>query len=325
MIAMTWRQHRAQLLIAVGVLAALAAYLLITGQQRASYANSIGLTACLAAKSQTCGPLAEAFVNRFGGIPQVFTLAAGLPLLAGLFWGAPLIAREVETGTYRLAWTQSVSRNRWLTVKLLTFLAAIAAAAAALALSFSAWLRVYSQLSAAGYTDIDRMGPPAFDLTGIAPLGTMLFAFALGTAAGALIRRTVPAMAVTLGGYLGAVLPMESLRYTAFLRPLHKSGPFSTNTIPVPPGAYQMNSGYSTASGRPVSFRDLAKACGHPQGGGSIGIRVSCLAQKGFHISQTYQPASRYWALQGIYTASFAAAAIILIGVAVWWTARRVS
>jgi len=323
MIEMTWRQHRAQLLIATVVVAAFVAYMLITSLQRAAFANSIGLSSCLAARTRDCGPLAEAFLNRFGGIPQFYTLLAGLPLLAGLFWGAPLIAREVEAGTYRLAWTQSVGRGRWLTVKLATFLAAIVVAATVLSLTFSFWLRIYSQISAAGYTNIDRLAPPAFDLTGTAPFPTMLFAFALGTLAGAWIRRTVPAMAVTLGGYLGVVLPLESLRYT-ILSPLTKSGPFATNSIPVPPGAYALSSGYSTAAGHPVPFSSLVQVCGTPQGAHSVGIKLSCLAAHGFHVSETYQPAWRYWPLQGIYSASLVAIAMVLLGSAIWWTARRV-
>ena len=40
-----------------------------------------------------------------------------VPGIIGLFWGAPLVARELEAGTFRLAWTQSVTRTRWLAVE----------------------------------------------------------------------------------------------------------------------------------------------------------------------------------------------------------------
>lgn len=323
MIAMTWRQHRAQLVIGAAAVLAWVAYMVITRQQHAAFANSIGLSSCLAAKARSCGTLAAAFIDRFGGIPQVFTLIAGLPLLAGLFWGAPLIAREVETGTFRLAWTQSVGRGRWLTVKLATFLAAIVVSAVLLSLSFSFWLHIYSQISDAGYTNIDRLAPPAFDLTGIAPFATMLFAFALGTAAGAVIRRTVPGMAVTLGGYLGVVLPLESWRYTV-LTPFTKTGPFTVGSMPSPPGAYTLSSGYATATGHPVPFSHLVQVCGTPEGSHGVGIKLSCLAAHGFRVSEVYQPASRYWPLQGIYSGSLVVVAAILLGVAVWWTVRRV-
>ena len=48
----------------------------------------------------------------------LITLVLVVPALIGMFWGAPLIAHELETGTFRLAWTQSVSRRRWLLVKM---------------------------------------------------------------------------------------------------------------------------------------------------------------------------------------------------------------
>jgi hypothetical protein len=322
MIAMTWRQHRLQFLATAVLLAALVGYLLYGTWQHASYANQLGLTACLNAANRDCGPLVEAFDNRFGGVPAAFSLLAALPLLAGLFFGAPLIAREAESGTLQLAWTQSVSRRRWLSVKLLTFLAAITAAAAIVSVSFSAWLGEYNRISAAGYSNINRMAPPAFDLSGVAPFGTVMFAFAIGVAAGVLIRRTVPAMAVTIGGYLGAILPLESLRYTAFFSPHTIRGAYGT-TSPVQPGAYPIQTSYADAAGHDVPFSALLQACGRAGSDGQLRMRVSCLAAKGFHLSQIFQPAARYWPLQAVYAIILACAAAALLAVAAWWSARQ--
>ena len=323
MIAMTWRQHRLQLLTAAVIVAGLAGYLLFGTWQHDSYASQIGLTACLnATPHRDCGLLAEVFFNRFGGVPAPFSLVAVLPLLAGLFFGAPLIARETESGTLQLAWTQSVSRRQWLTVKLVTFLAVIVAAAAIVSVSFSAWLAVDDRLSAAGYTNVNRMAPPAFDLTGVAPLATMLFAFALGTLAGVLIRRTIPAIAVTLGGYLGVILPLDSLRYTAFFSPRTVSGPYGA-TRPVQPGGYALQTTYANASGHQVSFDTLYQACAHSLGHGQAGIRVSCLAAKGFQLTQSFLPAVRYWPLQAVYALLLAAAAAAMLAVAARLSVRQ--
>ena len=323
MIAMTWRQHRLQLLSAALVVAAAAGYLLFGAWQHASYASQLGLTSCLHAPGHRgCGPEAEAWFIRFGGIPSGLDLLAVLPLLAGLFFGAPLLAREAESGTLQLAWTQSVSRARWLAVKLTTFLAAIVAAAAVLSLSFSAWISMYDQISAAGYTNVNRMQSPAFDLTGVAPLGALLFSFALGTAAGVLIRRTVPAMAAALGGYLGVMLPLSSARYTAFFSPRTVSGSYG-HTRPVQPGGYTMQTTYQNSAGHQVDFNVLWQACAHPMGNGASGIKVGCLASKGFQLTQSFQPASRYWPLQTVSTVILAAAAVVLLSFAVWWSARR--
>ena len=323
MIAMTWRQHRLQLLVAAVVLAGAAGYLLFGAWQHASYTRQLGLGSCLdAVPHRNCGAMAQAWFQRFGGIPSGLSLLAYLPLLAGLFFGAPLLAREAEAGTLQLAWTQSVGRTRWLAVKLTAFLVVIAIAAVVLSLSFSAWISGYDRLSAAGYTDVNRMVPPAFDLTGITPLAALLFAFAVGTAAGVVIRRTVPAMAVALGGYLGVMLPLTSLRYTAFFAPHTVRGSFAT-TRPVQPGSYALQTLYSDAAGHQVDFSVLYQACAHPIGNGASGIKVSCLASKGFQLSQAFQPASNYWPLQAVCATILLTAAAALLGFAMWWSARR--
>ena len=125
-----------------------------------------------------------------------------LPALIGVFWGAPLIARELEAGTHRLVWNQSITRTRWLAVKLgLVGLAAVTAAG----------LR---QLRGGLVVRPDRQGrrrcrgrprawtPLLFGARGIVPIGYAAFAFALGVTVGMLVRRTVPAMAITLAVFV---------------------------------------------------------------------------------------------------------------------------
>ena len=322
MIALTWRQHRAQLLIAAALVAAVSGYLVFTGHQMTSYMSSIGLSTCLASHGK-CNLLAGAFLNRFSGSTDTFWLINLVPLLAGLFWGAPLIARETERGTHRLAWTQSISRGRWLTVKLVAFVGAAVLAAAVVSLLLAWWLRPYEQLIAVNAGgNVNRMTPGIFDLSGTVPGACALFAFALGTAAGALFRRTLPAMVVTLGGYVALWLPLRSERYR-FIAPLTAHGPFGS-TPPVPLSAYVMGKSYSDAAGHPVDFSVMAQAC-QVTHGHEAGVSLSCLAAKGYQFTTIYQPDSRFWQLQGIETGIFAGAAILLITVAAWWTTRHIS
>lgn len=322
MIALTWRQHRMQLLVGVAVLAALAGYLIQGALQHAAYATSLGLFACLADHPTTCGTLGEAFFDHFGNVPDFFQLLLALPLLAGLFWGAPLIAREVETGTFRLVWTQSVSRGRWLAVKLATFLSATVIAAAIVSLSFTWWLGVADRMSDAGITNVNRLAPPSFDLTGVMPVGTTLFAFALGTAAGAVIRRAIPAMVVTVGLFFAVILPFELLRYRMFV-PLVVSGRFG-DVNPVQPAAYVLSTGYADAAGHPVTFDQILTVCAHPSGAGGQGVPLSCLSSHGFRLTEAYLPGTTYWPLQIIEAGSLTAAAVVLLAIAVWRTTRRI-
>jgi ABC-2 family transporter protein len=322
MIALTWRQHRAQLVTAAALIVGLSGYLRFLAHQMSSYMASIGLSTCLSSHG-SCDVLADAFLTRFEGTSHVFSLLDLAPLLAGLFWGAPLIARETERGTHRLAWTQSVSRGRWLTVKLATFTLATVLAAAIVSLLLAWWLRPFNQLIAANAGgQVNRMTPGLFDLSGTVPAGCALFAFALGTAAGALIRRTVPAMAVTLGGYLALWFPVESARYR-FITPLTIHGRFGA-TPPVPLSSYTITNFYTREAGRPVSFGTMVKVCERPHGS-ETGPRLSCLAAKGFQFATTYQPDSRFWPIQGIETGIFAGAAIVLLAVAAWWASRRIN
>jgi hypothetical protein len=65
-----------------------------------------------------CVQDARAFFDDHQNVIFVGLLLLVLPMLAGMFWGAPLVAREVEHGTHRLVWTQGVSRLRWATTKI---------------------------------------------------------------------------------------------------------------------------------------------------------------------------------------------------------------
>ena len=145
-------------------------------------------------------------------------LALGLvlivPVVIGMFWGAPLVARELETGTFRLAWTQSVSRLRWLLVKLGLVGLASAVVGALLSLMVSWWFSPIDKVTA------NRFSPASFGMHGFVPAGYALFAFALGATTGLLFRRTLPAMAVTLVGFIAARVVVAEWVRPHFMSPV---------------------------------------------------------------------------------------------------------
>ena len=120
-----------------------------------------------------------------------------MPLLPGLFWGAPMVASELETGTHQFAWTQSITRRRWLAVRAGWLLLAAAVLAGAVSALVTWWSGPDNALNA------DAFQANRFDITGIVPVGYAIFAMALGICAGTLLRRTLPALAVTLAGFAG--------------------------------------------------------------------------------------------------------------------------
>ena len=338
MIWLTWRQFRAQAVTAAAVLAAVAILLGTTGPHLASLYAASGLTGC---NGDSCADLANNFLSQLStdGLYHVgYTLGLVLifaaPAMLGIFWGAPLIAREFEAGTYRLAWNQSVTRTRWLTVKLaLTGLAAMAVTEA-LALMHAWWADPISKAIALGGGGASAFGGGRFNWTtfatnGITPLAYAAFAFALGTTAGALVRRTVPAMAVTLAIFAAVqfVMPLWVRPYV--IPPSHtvvsvaSLNSLRPQTFPGQPGAWVLSTATVNAAGQPVTAAPAA--CDSLTSGkdASEAPYLDCMASHGIRETITYQPASRYWPLQWIETGIFLALALALAGLCFWRLDRR--
>jgi len=345
-------QFRIQAITAAVTLAAFAVLLAATGPHLASTYAADGLDSC---HGSSCLSPATYFTASLARSPYdvVFLLSTGIILLApaviGLFWGAPLIARELETGTAALAWNQSVTRTRWLAVKLVIGVLTAMAVTEALCLMQTWWAVPISAAvadgSGAGVAQ-SRFSQLNFATHGITPLGYAAFAFALGVTAGALIRRTVPAMAVTL-----AIFAALQVAMPLWVRPnlappdrtvipvtsLGGAGPSQTGpggdtftlyalNIPGQPGAWLLSSGPVNAAGQPVSTTPAActsvgntgqsagaQGNAFPPGQGPAAF-VDCLGRHGIRETITYQPASRYWPFQWTETAIYLALALALAG-----------
>jgi hypothetical protein len=141
MIWTTWRQFRAQAIVAGALIAVIAVVLLVSGLSLAAAYNDAGLNSCHA----SCATDASNFINTLRGSSYQLLFYGGIgilylaPALIGLFWGAPLIARELETGTSRLSWNQSVTRTRWTVAKLGVVGLAAVATAGLISLMVSWW------------------------------------------------------------------------------------------------------------------------------------------------------------------------------------------
>jgi ABC-type transport system involved in multi-copper enzyme maturation permease subunit len=312
----TWQQHRYQAAFAAALLAALAVVLLITGLHAAAVWHS-ALTQCAADNS--CASLAGSNLSLGGPIITTLVLAtAAVPALPGLLWGAPAVAGELETGTNQFAWTQSVTRRRWLAVRAGWLLLGAAVLAGAVSAIVTWWSGPFNALTADAF-QVNR-----FDITDIVPVGYAIFAMALGICAGTLLRRTLPALGVTLAGFAGVRLVIALwLRLHYIL-----TAPFT------PPGSYlPVTNGFVGPDGKPAALDynvpnyngvPLPSACVHAmQNNPDPQAVVPCLAAHGYQGSLAYQPASRFWAFQGIETGIFVILAAVLIGVTFWVLSRR--
>jgi hypothetical protein len=351
---LTWRQFRTQILVVAGVLAALALVLIVTGPHLVSLSDAY-LKSCHADKD--CGSTTNPVLNTDGKLADfIADLVLIAPALIGIFWGAPLIARELETGTYRLGWTQSITRRRWLAAKLGVVGLASVAVAGLLSLMLTWWSSPIDTATA------NRFGVAVFSLRDITPLGYAAFAFALGVTAGVLVRRTLPAMAGTLVVFVATRVAEAAWVRPHLLAPVHTTTPLTTSSgiglsltpsglqvvanPPNIPNAWAITSAVVNDAGQSPTAAFMKSACpslangaqAGPAGGGARHVRVSgngpapqafqdCIAKVAakYHEVVTYQPASRFWAFQGLETALFVVLALLLAGFCVWWVRHRLS
>jgi hypothetical protein len=367
MIWLTWRQFRAQAITAAVALAAFTIVLATTASHLSSSYNSSGLLTC---HGGACARLASTFLSNlasgggFAGVPgspdailYFLSVLAILiaPAVMGVFWGAPLIARELETGTFRLTWNQSVTRTRWLMVKLVLTGAAAMAVTEAFSLLQAWWAApIGKAVGLGGSSSIfseTRFGVFVFPTHGITPLGYAAFTFTLGVTAGLLIRRPVPAMAVTLAVFAAAQLITPVIRPSLFPTSQKvatiaatgadvslKASPrlaLTATVVPGQPSAWIISSQGVNAAGQPVStipaacepavartFRGVKAPAG--TGPGALSAPVdNCVASHGIRVAESYQPASHYWPLQWSETGLYLALALAMAGYCFWRLNRR--
>lgn len=319
MIAVALRQHRVQLSSGVALMVVLAALLVLTGEQMTSYLRSSGLSACLAAHSGGCDAFSHLFESRYGGLLRNTAYLNFLPMLVGVFWGVPLVARELETGTYKLAWTQSVTRRRWLLVKLALFLVCAAAISGAFSLLLRWWLHPFAQLQFGN--GFSRMDLNSFDFQGVVPIAYSVFAFALGAAAGVIARRVLPAMAITFAIYLPLRLWVQSLR-AHFAAPLQLTYRALATSPRSGLGDWVIQSRIVGPGGHSVSDQTVLATCGVGPGAQKANV-FACLTAHGYRQVDLYQPVSRFWTFQAIEFAIFAGLALMLLAITYYWVTRR--
>ena len=309
---LVWRLHRNQVVFAAAALAALTVVLLVTGSVMA-HDYDTALASCRV--TQSCGDLGSQLFRGDGMIIDTVNLTVVVPLLFGLFWGAPLLAKELEDGTHNLVWTQSVPRRRWLGSTVGWALLAAAAWGGAMAVLVSWWRYPQNALDS-------RFA--AFDIQGIVPVAYAVFAVALGIAIGSVVRRVLPALALTIAAFVGVRVPIAVYLRPRFLTPLRATFPI-VSPGQLPAGAWQLSQSMVAPGGAASGVTDfgaLPSAC-ESVGFQSKGILGQCLSAHGYRMAVTYQPDSRFWAFQGIEAGIFLVLAGALVLFAFRWVLRR--
>ena len=304
MIWATWRMERSLYLVAGAMLAVIAILLALAGaHQEAVWTTFSNLHCDQPGSSSGCMSAADSYysASRFSSTGVVIGFLA--PGLLGLVLGAPIVAREIGQSTNRLAWTQSITRTRWLLLKLGVGAIATAVLIGALTPVFQWWTEAVQRG--------DRVVPPNFDISGLVPVAYALFAFMLGALLGALVQRTGWAFALGVPLF-GAFRFLER----TYIRPGLVPPVYTSTTQTAPSNNWVLNQGYlplgQSSSGHGISWQSEGGAmdsCTNPGSGKAVHSVQHCESVLRLHYVVQMQPGSHYWTLQLAEAGVFVAAA----------------
>jgi len=322
LIWLTWRQQRFEAALAAAVLALGVAVLVLTRQAITADLNGLGIPSCLngIGDSNTCSNAYQAFKDNFGSQQTLIGVLTYLPFLVGVVLAAS-IAAEMEQGTYRLAWAQSVTRGRWAVTRIglpMLFGLAMTALIAGVA---SWWMQPANQVQG-------PLRPGSFDVQGLLPPAYMLLAFGITLTGGVLLRRTVPAVGLGLVAGVGIHLAVQAWLRPNFITPVSRlwiSGPapYGAQDWVVQGGAGASSFVYVDAAGRQFSSEQLQSICGQVVDAQSKDAWSSCLQAHRLGELVKWQPPSRFWEFQAIESALVVGLALAFVVWAVWWLRGR--
>jgi hypothetical protein len=311
----TWRQHRTAFIAVSALLGGISALLLVQGHSMHAAYDDLGLGDCANLHSAACGSAADVFVQRYHRmgdfLPGLFLF---LPGLLGAFVGGPVLARELETGTFRFAWTQGTDRTRWIVAKLLLVGGLLLVLATAFSLVFTWWFDPISRFEG-------RMNSgQAYEVEGTVFIARTLFGFALGALLGVIIRRTVPAVAATLGIWFGTVFLS-----VVYLRPHLQAPLVAAQTALKPRDQWIISEWFQNRAGRHLSDADINRLLGG-QGKQAREVPIEeLLRRNGITHMVKYQPDTRFWHFQTVETIGYGGITLLLAAATVWWVRRRTS
>jgi ABC-2 family transporter len=332
MIWVSWRRQRAQLITLLGMLVIGAGAIILLRSNMVGDITSLRITQCV---TQQPGPecsgteaATEFKVKWLTPLNLGQGAILSLPALIGVFIGAPLFARELEQGTHVLAFTQSVSRTRWMLSKLVVAMTPALVVLIALQQLVSWWL------SAAG-----NLGPRAggpfyvlnFGIEHVSPVAYALFAFALGTFLGVVSRRTLVAMTVVLGAFIVARFALSAVVERLVPTQRLEVAPGSAMNVRQD-GSLVVEDGWLDPAGRPVptgrasDLNQVCKSAASAAQGQTPKAQeeyLACLPKSGLAKQYAdFVPESQAWQVHLVDAAIFGGLAVLLL-VGTAWVLRR--
>jgi hypothetical protein len=334
MIWVTWRSHRLVLLLLIAVLAGLAVWM-------AFVAHTFDVASMLQ-RANRCpiaygGQRSYCTGNQADALIIIYILFA-LPCVLGLTMGVPLVAGEFHNDSNRLAWTQTISRTKWFVTKWLLVGIGLLVISALFQVVVNWWfgslnLQILGVPFGHGMA-YDRIQPALFQVTGVVPIAYTLFAFSLGVALGAVIRRTPWAIVVAVLAYgAAAVVMVVTVRPQLMPQTFVPSGAqswateYASGSAPAFQEPWDLGSGYRYEPGyRPPvgapSADTVGQTCESLDNGSSVAPYHHCMTRHHLQEGELYQPADDYWPLQWKEAAIYGGATIVLLGLGLWSVRR---
>jgi len=342
MIWLAWRRHRTNLLVVLGLLMALGAWMAAVEWQ---------FHTAPVLRTETIPGFSIERLREYNYGPRLFwlpwqvseihALLLAVPCVVGVLLGTPLVAGEYDDRTNRLAWTQGIGRTRWLVTKWVVAGIPLVAMTVGLAVGTHLWsFHVIGATQATGnlgaFGNGGRLQPGVFPVSGVVPVAYALFAFALGTTLGALLRRVTWAVVGTVVVYGLALLvmtttvrPVLAPQFFAYdggtispaaQRILYGAGPDYYGAGGADPwlisSGYQFVAGYHPPAGTP-SPEAIVLHCEY-----HATVPSNCIAAAHLEYGSSFQPAYNYWKLQWRESAIYVAASVLLLALGLWAVRR---
>lgn len=344
MIWLIWRRYRLLLGLAAVVLVGLGVWMLWAGH---AFDAAVVSSACHDGSSEC--PIYNGTLSLSVQADVINFLLLFVPCLSGMVFGAPLVAGELERFTNRLVWTQGISRTKWLVVKWCTVGVSLVVGVALLTLIVQWWTGHATERIDTNWIGIGLNGgvlrPLTFPITGFAFSAYTLFAFALGTALGAVLRKTSWAVAGTVVVYTAVsvlvvlfVRPSLAPQFFVDENPVPAAAnapstaspfdatatPFTAGVIHEIGGSWDLGSGYRYAPGAHVSGPS-ANVAGQRCQALNTTPYLACLSDHHLQQGEFYLTVNHYWEVQWKESALLVLTAGALLGLTVWsvrrWTA----
>jgi hypothetical protein len=318
----TWLQQRAALITLLAVSAALA-LAIVAGERaiRGTFARYAADGCVLQPIHDSCGTVANTFAASTDGFTAVVIALHVLPVLIGVFVGAPLISRELESGTFRFTWTQEVGRTRYV-LTTVTLLAAVVAAVTCALGGLLGWYAHPFDVVGVG----SRWQPGLFDTTALTLPAWTLLALGAGTLLGALTGRIVTAMAATAaaaGGFLVAA-------FWTIDRRLLSLGPLAAHAAPAgwgPAGSWFVRGWITGPGGHELSTTAVYNLQSRMNAAmvksGKKTSETAWLSAHHYVQWLSYQPAGCFWYFQAVAGAVLVGLAVVFALMTVWLVRRR--